>query len=75
MNARDYTDPSLISPDDPASRDYQRPERCSLCRGDCVIPCEDCEGTGAFEDGNECDLCRGDGVRECPNCDGVGAEP
>ena len=82
MNANDYTDPSLISPGDPASRDYQRRETCRLCRGECVSPCEDCGGQSDADgmilvDGERMHCEQGtcaDGVRECPRCDGAGAE-
>lgn len=61
-------------------RDLERQERCKICSGAGVIPCEKCRGTGAVlcrscngtGERAQCSRCGGEGIAQCQRCAGAG---
>lgn len=56
--------------------------RCTVCDGDKVIACDECDGYGYYADRSSgklrfvnCPDCQGKGYITCPHCDGSGEEP
>lgn len=67
-----------IATHDPAHPNYRKRPPCPQCKGDCKMPCDECEGKGFYlVDGikTKCTN-RGcvDGLRDCGACDGSGEE-
>ncbi len=68
-----------------ADRAVGMPERCFSCKGEGVMMCTECEGTGDLnvedqfldwvEEGAKCPYCEGSGAVPCNVCLGLGAAP